>query len=62
VSTIANLPSDRQRVLQEEVAAQVTRVLHDNEMDAVSGGAHAACTNNLKQLSLACHNYGSSTF
>jgi hypothetical protein len=54
MSSIANGQSDQQRtLLQEDVTAQVSRVLHDNELDAVTGGGRAACTNNLKQIGLA---------
>jgi hypothetical protein len=62
MSRIADVQSDQQRILQEAVTAQVSRILHDEEIDAVSGGAAAACTNNLKQLSLAAHDYHTSTF
>jgi hypothetical protein len=42
MSKIENRPSDRQQNMpHEEIAAQAfpgTRTLHDNELDAVSGG------------------------
>jgi hypothetical protein len=42
MSKIAIRPSDRQQIMpHEDIAARVcpgTRMLHDNELDAVSGG------------------------
>jgi hypothetical protein len=57
MSKIANGQSDQPRTLrQEDVTAEASRVLHDNALDAVTGGARTTCTNNLKQIGLGIHN------
>ena len=54
---IANGQSDQPRPLrQEDVTAQVSSVLQDNALDAVTGGARMVCSNNLKQIALGAHN------
>jgi len=53
----ANGQSDQPRILrQEDVTVQVSGVLHDTALDAVTGGARMVCSNNLKQIALGIHN------
>ena len=60
MSSTTTRQSDQARTpVQEGVAAQgskqVLRALHDDALEAVTGGGRSACTNNLKQIALGAH-------